>query len=339
MPDGRRRITPICVSKPGEYNAPKPFGASDVQISNDNFTSSIGFGAPSLSSSQFVDSAKTSEEIKIAATQASTAPVSEPAKKTTESQIQDKILTIRDISNKPEKILAQKKPIEPAGTQIIFSGSQPQAPKFKPNLTLSEKYLEPLKLSSDQSTKIGKSNDLISIHNQIALKQNQRSIYYSTESDANAPKLNLIKYILNNKENKQELKWVYYFNEPVCDVKLNKSLVACVCQDACLYMLKLINGSLVSSPIVLDSKAAVLSISNYSNQSYVMVITEKGFLYLWLFLMDPNKNDICADGSMTNSFDTLTTLVYHQSCQYIVEGNRNCLIETALILNHLLVFF
>lgn len=316
MPDGRRRITPICVARPGEYNAPKPFGASAAQLPSENFSSSIGFGAASMSSNQMsAESAKPSEAVK----QQTSVKISEP--ETDMKQTQNKVLTGRDVSNKPEKILTDKVSTECSATAIIFSaGSQSQPTKFRPSLHSGEKYLEPLKIQLDKSTKIGKSNDLISIHNQIALKQGQRSVYYSSESEANAPKLNLIKYIINSKENKQEIKWVFYFNEPVCEVKLNKSIVACVCQDACLYLLKLLNGSLVSSPIVLDSRAAVLSISHYSNKSYIMVISEKGHLYLWLLTLDPNKSDIDVDISVTNSFDTLTTLVYHQSCQFILEG-------------------
>ena len=45
MADGRRRITPICVSKPGEYDAPRPFGSVPV-FENVGFSQSIGFGSP-----------------------------------------------------------------------------------------------------------------------------------------------------------------------------------------------------------------------------------------------------------------------------------------------------
>ncbi len=45
MPDGRRRITPICVCKPGEYDTPKPFGSED-NFNKIGFERSIGFGSP-----------------------------------------------------------------------------------------------------------------------------------------------------------------------------------------------------------------------------------------------------------------------------------------------------
>ncbi|CAF0827430.1 unnamed protein product [Brachionus calyciflorus] len=344
MPDGRRRITPICVSKPGEYNAPIPFGSttSTVQIINENFTSSIGFDAPSLGASQGFDPSKVFENKKTENQITSFKSVIQnniqiETKKQEENviqiqtepiKLQKKVLAVRDVTNKPD-IIIEKRVVTPipiqqsfSGTQVVFNGEPTVPTKFNSNLTPSDKCLEPLRMTT-QTTRTGQSNDLISVHNQIPFKNQQKSIYFSNESDSNnAHKLNVIKYIQNNKENKQELKWIYYFNEAICDVKLNKSIVACVCQDSCLYLLKLSNGSLICSPIVLDSKAAVLNVSNYSNYNYIMVISEKGFMYLWKFCLDTIKNEAnkLNNSTSSNCFHTLTNLIYNESCQFIVEG-------------------
>ena len=46
MPDGRRRITPICVCKPGDFDTPMPFGSLN-NFNKHGFASALGFGSQS----------------------------------------------------------------------------------------------------------------------------------------------------------------------------------------------------------------------------------------------------------------------------------------------------
>lgn len=63
MPDGRRRITPICVSKPGDYDQPKPYGSCSLAFDDKaGYTSSIGFGSPPSNSQTSELKSKTNAE-------------------------------------------------------------------------------------------------------------------------------------------------------------------------------------------------------------------------------------------------------------------------------------
>ncbi len=105
----------------------------------------------------------------------------------------------------------------------------------------------------------------------------------------------------------------------------SSNLVACVCEDATLYLIRTQYGTQLCCPIQLESKAAVLKV----NGNFCMCMTMNGFVYVWKCKVDKNDNSYSkimnseeSNGSVSNEFHSLTTLINKQSCENILRGRR-----------------
>lgn len=133
----------------------------------------------------------------------------------------------------------------------------------------------------------------------------------------------LIKFYELKNNFQKDLKWIYYSDEAVCDVSFNNLIVASVRQDSSLVLLKSKNGSLICSPLILDSKAAFLSLSQNNKSCFIMCLTIKGYLYLWKYDILSYNNQIYLGQNCNNEincFSNLKTLINYQNCQSILQG-------------------
>lgn len=108
---------------------------------------------------------------------------------------------------------------------------------------------------------------------------------------------------------------------------MNSHLVAVVCADSTLHLIKASNGSQICCPILLDSRAAVLKCNSY----YCMCLTTSGSLYVWSYKneqkqnKEQKKNQFSSISVSETDSNNLRTVINRQSCQSILKGKSNYL--------------
>lgn len=178
-------------------------------------------------------------------------------------------------------------------------------------------YLNPLKLEENFSTRSikGLPSTSIEIVNSLNLTEKSCSFNQTNESDY---QINLIRYIQD-----KATKWQVYFYFRVCEVAFSSQLVACVCDDATLHLIKPKYGSQLCCPIQLDSKVAVLKV----NSNYCMCLTTMGYFYVWKYYFDSKDNhnklyELNSSANSATNYQNLTTLINKQSCESILRDTK-----------------